>query len=699
MKKLMIATAVAAAGFSSVLAGVYNIKFTATTTVDASKKVKGELVNYLKKGSVVVDGLFDDATGKYYFWTGTGAKMVPLANAVLTSENAKDMDSAINGKNAALNMTLFVGGEGKLESCFVAAGLGKVATVGGDDLVSASGSFGGAWLGAPAYGTWKYSKNASATKDLEAYLKKTSKNTLDLTAWGDNSALKEKLDSWREVAAQAVENAVTVKEQLEEIKGLVEELADAKLNVKELEQTKLDLENQYGWLENEWNNQKGVIADKDAELEAIKSELASSNAVLATLGGAFESLSKNPGLGSMGNLLTDYLNETVVEQGRKAAEAKAEIDRLNQQTNWYADAVNGVLKRELETAVKDAESKMQEASVVLSAAEAVRTAAYENLAYMISVTNGTFFTQNAEKQAEALKAINEIETRIQADAGTLKAYLNQLPVDQKAAIATLQDKTNVVAKMVVDAKDDLDKKKDASKAASKLLDDYTLSNGNGDYHKWLGVTGFPDTLNSQTAFNDWYAFIIADEKNKSDEWKAAEAQLKETEEALTSTTAYLDTVIAACEKGVLVSQWAEFEAKAMKLWEEHEAAARAKIAEFNEEIKSLKDAETAAKELNTGVKAFEDAYKAIRDAEQVVADKAAELRTAEEAVKAAEENLADLQNVVDDFVRRFVDYYGFLPTDLDSIADFFAEYEAIQEAGIRNVEAAKDLLKYILDVK
>ena len=332
MKKLMIAAAMV--GASSVFADVYNVKFTATTTVDASKKYKGADTAYLKKGSVVVEGLYDTDTSKYYFWTGKGAKMVPVQKAIFETQNAVDMDAAINGKNVALNAGFYVGEEGALSTAFVAAGLGKVLTVGGDDLNSASGSFGGKYEGNPAYGTWAFSKNASATKKgVDAYINDLSKKALTLADWGVNSELKDKLDAWREVAADAVANAEQVKKDLEEIAGLKADLADKTLNVKELENTKLELENNIGRLEAsladktlnvkelentklELENAYGALEKIANELKALnddqKSQLDNANAQLGLIDGAFDQLNNNETV----KVLEDFLkDEKAAQQG------------------------------------------------------------------------------------------------------------------------------------------------------------------------------------------------------------------------------------------------------------------------------------------------------------------------------------------------------------------------------------------------
>ncbi|MGN0826519.1 MAG: hypothetical protein ACI4QD_01130, partial [Kiritimatiellia bacterium] len=216
MKQLLLAAVAAAIG-SAAFADVYNVKFTATTAVGATKKVSGQSVDYLKKGTVVVQGLYDDATQNYYFWKGTKKPYEALKDVVFEGANqAAALDDVVNGKNLTLNANLLWGNsEESVDNAFVAAGMGTAIASGKTDLANARGNFAGKIDGNPAYGSWSYSKNAAATKDLAGYLAKLgfTENDFDLQA---NKTTSDKFNEWKAVA----KDAVATKQELEELLGV-----------------------------------------------------------------------------------------------------------------------------------------------------------------------------------------------------------------------------------------------------------------------------------------------------------------------------------------------------------------------------------------------------------------------------------------------------------------------------------------------
>lgn len=474
MKKLMIATAVAAVGLSAV-ADVYNVKFTATTTVAASKKVKGEAKDYLKKGSVVVNGLYDTNTDKYYFWTGSGAKMVPVQNAIFEAQNGVDMDSCVNGKNVALNAGFYVGEENELGTAFVAAGLGKVLTVGGQDLNSASGSFAGKYEGNPAYGTWAWSKNASATKKgVEVYIADLLKKTeYTLEAFGNKSAeLKNKLDAWREVAADAVANAEQVKKDLEEIAGLKADLADKTLNVEELENTKLELENAYGVLEKDWNDQKVQIAEQDKTIADQKEQLDMIDGALDKLATADRSVVK---------LLNEYLAEVKDNAQAEADQATALTNTLAMSiADWKVKTENfNNASEAFEKAVQEWEAAKEERAKALTA----QRDAEKYLAFVQSVGTGDFYTQNAADQVEQTAKIAEEKATLQQittdyDNRTNNIVKVDLPAYKDALIA----ETNTLTKAKTDAETALTDAQNAYKGCDYVK--YTTEDNEPNWSKW-----------------------------------------------------------------------------------------------------------------------------------------------------------------------------------------------------------------------
>lgn len=677
MKKLMIATAAAAVGLSAV-ADVYNVKFTATTTVAASKKVKGEVKDYLKKGSVVVNGLYDTDTAKYYFWTGSGAKMVPVQNAIFESQNEVDMDSKVNGKNVALNAGFYAGKEGELETAFIAAGLGKVLTVGGTDLNSASGSFAGKYEGNPAYGTWAYSKNASATKKgVEVYIADLLKKTeYTLEAFGDKSAeLKDKLDAWREVAADAVKNAVDVKNQLAEIAGLKSELADKTLNVKELE-------NNYGVLEKEWNDQKVQIAEQEQTIADQKNQL-------NLIDGAFAQLNDNETV----KVLEAYLEDVRDAQAGIAKDAADLIANLETAVADYkakkeAHEASRVVNAEyLEK--RDAADEFQKAAKK-AVADAI---AYTN--YLVSVKEKSYYApKQAEIDAQAAVVATKTAERDALINGYIAATNAIVTTDWPAYETKLIGETNKWTTIRDNAI--------AAQAAAKTAYDnsdfvkYTTEDGEADWSKWLQDNDLEENLANRVNFVDnVYPAMVADGKNKKDVLDAADEELVKAQAAYDAKVPgyveildllatgeadkYIKDLLAAAKEtydydwAVANKEVEKAQAKQDELQAEYDAAWNLKVSDamIEEATAAIADREA---EYEAAKKAYNKAYNAWYEKNQAMKAAKTDKDNAAAAVAAILGVNPETEGVSDDQ------------------AAYVAKYTELRDTALGNVAAAEALL-------
>ena len=649
MKKLMIATAVAAAGFSSVLADVYNIKFTATTTVDASKKVKGEQVNYLKKGSVVINGLYDNATGKYYFYTGKGAKMVPVQKAIFEAQNDVDMDSSINGKNVALNVGFYV--DGDLDTAFVAAGLGKVLTVGGDDLNSASGSFGGKYMGKPAYGTWAFSKNATASKKgIEEYLKSQSKSNLTADSWEDNAEIKGKLDAWREVAADALKNAEEVKKQLQELAG-----KDAIIAEKD-----------------------ATNADKDAQLELID--------------GAFDQLNNNETV----KVLEDFLKDEKAAQQGIADDAATLTNALTVAVADYK------AKKEAyeESKVVNAEykAKLEEARAAYAAAQQAKADAIAYTNYLVSVKDKSYYApKQAEIDAQAVVVADLTATRDALINGYVAQTNAIITLDWPAYEAKLIGETNNWTTI----RDNAIAAQAAAQAAYEASDfvKYTTEEGEADWSNWLKDNDLEENLANKVNFTDnVYPAMVADGKAKKLVLDTADAELAKAKKAYDAKVPGYVEILDLLAKGEADKYIEDLLAAAKDAYDYDWAVANKEVEKAQAKLDALQAEYDAAWNLKVSDAMIEEATAAIaeRDAELKAAKKAAE-QTAYNAWYAANKAMKTAKTTMEAAAAAIAAILGVNPeTDMDATCkaeqDYIAKYAGLRDVALANVAAAEALL-------
>lgn len=715
MKKLMLAAS--AAAFSAVsMADVYNVKFTATTTVGAEKKG----VEYLKKGSVVVDGLYDTETAKYYFWTGKGATMAPMQKAIFEAQNAVDMDSAINGKNVALNAGLYAGEEGALETAFIAAGLGKVLTVGGDDLNSASGSFAGKYEGKPAYGTWAFSKNSSASKmGVDAYINNLSKKNLTVADWGDNSELKGKLDAWRDVAADAVANAEQVKKDLEEIAGLktdledktlnVKELEDTKLmlendigrleaaladktlNVKELENTKLELENAYGALEKVKNELDAKVAEQDKTIADQKSQLDNANAELGRLDGAFDQLNNNETV----KVLEDFLKDGKADQQGIADDAALTNATLASVVADYKAKKEAFAAIEGECA--ELKAAADEAKENLEAAKQAVADAIAKTNYLVSVKDKSYY-QNKQNEIDAQQLVVNQAT---ADRDALiNGY-----IAQTNAILT-QDWSDYEDKLVGETNNwttILNNAIAAQAAAQQAYEasdfvKYTTENGEADWAKWLKDNDLEVTTANLLLFHDnVYPAMLADGKAKKLALDTADAELAKAKKAYDAKVPGYVEILDLLAKGEADAYISDLLKAAKEAYDYNWAVANKEVekaqaklddleAEYDAAFKlAVSDAMIAAAELDIAdaERALEAAKKAYTKAQLAYKAKLNEKKAAKGEVDlaaAAIEAILGVNPEVD------------MAATSEAEKEFYAKFDELRDVALANVAAADALL-------
>ena len=342
MKQLLLAAVAATIG-SAAFADVYNVKFTATTAVGATKKVSGQPVDYFKKGTVVVQGLYDDATQNYYFWKGSKKPYEVLKDVVFEGANqAAALDDVVNGKNLTLNANLLWGNsEESVDNAFVAAGMGTAIASGKTELANAKGNFAGKIDGNPAYGSWSYSKNAAATKDLAGYLAKLgfTENDFDLQA---NKTTSDKFNEWKAVA----KDAVATKQELEELLGVT--IPGLKDDIAGLESDKAALE----------EANAGLQESIDSLVNGIK-QLDNADA--------------------MAQALTSYLQE------QKAAMESVIASDPTELLNSYEDHKAAIKPYEDDLAAKEAALK------VFTDKEAEAAKAAEDAAFMESLYDNSYF--------------------------------------------------------------------------------------------------------------------------------------------------------------------------------------------------------------------------------------------------------------------------------------------------------------------
>lgn len=322
MKKLMIATAVAAVGLSAV-ADVYNVKFAAKTPVDAVNK-KGEATTSLK--SITIQGLWDTANDNYLFWSVNGKEYKALKNATLAlvSEGKFVKNDVLNNTQVAEEYELLWGENGwgddvtKLEGAFVASGLtkNKVAKDGTVTLTSMSGNFAGQQDGKPAYGTWTLSKNAKATKDgLLAGLPKQLAD-VDPSEFGEKYAnLKAWKDSMNganetEDTLEATESALAKTEG--KLKGMEAALDKAVGDIMDL---------------------SGALNDKQNELDATKSELENVQETLEAIKEVVKSLHND----DLSETVSTYLDRQLKSQTKLNKEATDDLADFNEKVLPIAD--------------------------------------------------------------------------------------------------------------------------------------------------------------------------------------------------------------------------------------------------------------------------------------------------------------------------------------------------------------------------
>lgn len=478
MKQLLLAAALAAIG-SAAFADVYNVKFTATTAVGATKKVSGQPVDYFKKGTVVVQGLYDDATQNYYFWKGTKQPYEVLKDVVFEGANqAAALDDVVNGKNLTLNANLLWGNsEESVDNAFVAAGMGTAIAAQQTTLASAKGNFAGKIDGNPAYGSWSYSKNAAATKDLAGYLAKLgfSENDFDLQA---NKNTTDKFNAWKAVA----KGAVATKQELEELLGVtIPALQD---DIASLEGDKAALEDQNAALEN----------DKAALQDAIDNLIAT----IKTLNNS----------DTMAQALLSYLQE------QKVAMESVITSDPTEQLNSYETLKAAIKPYEETLAAKEAALK------VFTDKEDAAQAKLDGAYFMETLYDGSYFD-------DVLYEVAATNTLIQSWRDTNNS-LRQTIADTEASIdagvvtaSNAWDTAEAAATVALEAWED----------AEALAESYTLE----QYLAENGIDPAGLTLEDMAAYEATQEAQAADAAAKKVAYEAAAEQartLKETYEAL-----------------------------------------------------------------------------------------------------------------------------------------------------------------------
>ena len=646
MKKLMI-TAFAIVLASATFADVYDIRFKAMTTVESTKEVNGTGVSYLKKGLVVVDGLYDDATGKYYFWTGTGAKMVPVQKAIFESQNDVDMDSPSMAR--ALNVGFYV--DGDLDTAFVAAGLGKVLTVGGDDLNSASGSFGGKYMGKPAYGTWRFSKNSSATKKgIAEYINSQSKSNLSVDSWEDNAEIKGKLDAWREVAADALKNAEEVKKQLQELAG-----KDAIIAEKD-----------------------ATIADKDAQLELID--------------GAFDQLNNNETV----KVLEDFLKDEKAAQQGIADDAATLTNALTVAVADYK------AKKEAyeESKVVNAEykAKLEEARAAYAAAQQAKADAIAYTNYLVSVKDKSYYApKQAEIDAQAVVVADLTATRDALINGYVAQTNAIITLDWPAYEAKLIGETNNWTTI----RDNAIAAQAAAQAAYEASDfvKYTTEEGEADWSNWLKDNDLEENLANKVNFTDnVYPAMVADGKAKKLVLDTADAELAKAKKAYDAKVPGYVEILDLLAKGEADKYIEDLLAAAKDAYDYDWAVANKEVEKAQAKLDALQAEYDAAWNLKVSDAMIEEATAAIaeRDAELKAAKKAAE-QTAYNAWYAANKAMKTAKTTMEAAAAAIAAILGVNPeTDMDATCkaeqDYIAKYAGLRDVALANVAAAEALL-------
>ena len=403
----------AAALSAAVFADVYNVKFTASALVDAAgksatRKVKGVEEEYYKKTTVTVTGVYDDSgDGKYYFWTGSGKNLEPVTNAVFEITNDTEMDTKPTAAGKAVNVGLYIGQSANLTSYFVSGGIGKGVKnkVSGDftaDLVSASGSFGGTWYGFPAYGSWSFSKNATATKNgIAAYVATQGKAAGVTTAsWTGTSDIGTTLDDLRKAAGEEADTVSAMIKQIAALTGTDEALVKAKAEL-------LAKDDEIATLK---ENLETAATDKESALKEAAAKAADD--LQAALDAA--------------KVAADADKESALKEAAKEAKAALE-DALaaaaDDKENALADAAKEA-KAALEDALKEADEKAQ-ANLGATLAELKALDDKEALDGVIETISDylkrVLFEQDAQKEkadkkiADADKAIADYEETLSDD--------------------------------------------------------------------------------------------------------------------------------------------------------------------------------------------------------------------------------------------------------------------------------------------
>lgn len=721
MKKLMVAASAAAIS-AAVFADVYNVKFTASTLVDAegakaTRKVKGETEEYYKKHSITVTGVYDDSTGEAYFWTGSGKNMAPLQSAVFEITNETEMDDLKRtDAGKAVSVGLYVGASDNLTSYFVSGGIGKGAlnTKNKDtkewtaDLVSASGSFGGTWYGLPAYGSWSFSKNSTATRNgIAAYVQTQGKSAGVTTAsWTGTSDIGTALEAYR----AAAEEADTVSAMIKQIAVLTG------TNV----------------------SQASTIAEQSAAIAANEKAIAANEETIARLeatiaANAEEYVDELSTLDvetyvGLTETISDYLKETIAKQSALAAESAAMLESADKAIAEYEEASSeGYAEKALADLVA-ASNAVAAAEKDLGAKENTASEAYDKLDWLYDVKNGNYEDEYAGKTNTIIETAAEAraakEAEIEAAKKKYDADIAALKDDNDKLIdVTLPEATNTLVAVTIpgleDAKEATAAEYEAAVEAQKLADDYLAEytiasedgSGAGNYKKFIEDNDLEDSGETRLYFHnvvypgmkkDAVAAAEATAAAKTADEDAAK-DIADANDVLAATIARLDALIAAREEGNLA---AEIQKQIDDLTEEYTA----KDAELRKELENI--GTKVAADLAAAKKAYDDSYSYIHSDEsldQDIADaeKAFEnaclavnealdaLAEAESARDEAESVLADLDGVVKDKAVAVEGIIGVRP-DAEGYEEakekFFEDWSALNTTTGENVAAAKAIL-------
>lgn len=418
MKQILFAALAVTAG-SVAFADVFDVKFTATTAVDAAKTYRGETVEYLKKGSVVVQGLYNSETEEYYFWEGKKKPYQPIQGVVFEGD-AMALDTEINGKNATMDAQLLWGGVDG-ENNLTAAGMGTFLKSGEPTLSRISGNFAGRLAGLPAYGSWSIKKNSTATRDLDAYLKKQG---LSKDMWNAEATAeaKKQYEDWRKEVADLNKIVADLDAALAEITGLNETVTNQNTTIASLNTTVAEQKTTIEGLNASVTEKNAQIAGLQETVSEQTTEIAALEQSIANTAAAIKALDD---ASSVIGTLSDYLNGEKAIQENIVATATAKIAAA--QALDFSAAAEGLAEKEQAIAnaqanVAVAQTAVDKAAKGVADQDAAIDALVKDYEFKRSVVDGSYYPA----KETIIQGYQDANTELEAEIATQQAIIDEI---------------------------------------------------------------------------------------------------------------------------------------------------------------------------------------------------------------------------------------------------------------------------------